>query len=129
MSAKTNDWWASAACAGMSPLFDDDVLDFEPEGSGRAYHRSRTPAQNRAERAAVQICKTCPVRVECLEDAIKHGDEWTVRGGLTALERRALMRTRGMRVSPARDLSRALDEAVLRLRRQQAEALQPEEAW
>ena len=129
MSAKTNDWWASAACAGMSPLFDDDAFDFESESSMGRNPRNRTVAQNRAVRAAVQVCNGCPVKVECLEDALVHGDEWTVRGGLTAIQRRNLRRTRGIALSRASDRSRALDEAILRLRQQQAEALQPEEAW
>lgn len=41
---------------------------------------------------AKQICKECPVRVECLEDALKGNIQFGVWGGLTPLERRALKR-------------------------------------
>jgi WhiB family redox-sensing transcriptional regulator len=39
---------------------------------------------------ALTICRTCPVRVECLAEAVALGDVEGIRGGLTADERRAL---------------------------------------
>ena len=38
-----------------------------------------------AELAAAQrICGTCPVRVQCLEIALRDGHEWGVWGGVTS---------------------------------------------
>jgi WhiB family redox-sensing transcriptional regulator len=39
---------------------------------------------------ALTICRTCPVRAECLAEAMALGDVEGIRGGLTAGERRAL---------------------------------------
>lgn len=38
--------------------------------------------------AAKRICRTCPVRVECLMDALATGERWGVRGGVSAPKRR-----------------------------------------
>lgn len=46
------------------------------------------------ERRAKAVCRTCPVRTNCLDEALAEGDETTVRGGYTAAERRTLMRGR-----------------------------------
>jgi len=47
-------------------------------------------AQNRAK----QVCMGCPVRTECLSDALDHRVEFGVWGGMTERERRALLRRR-----------------------------------
>ena len=41
---------------------------------------------------AKQICKECPVRQECLEDALVHNMQHGIWGGMTPLERRSLKR-------------------------------------
>ena len=48
----------------------------------------RGAAQNRAK----QLCSGCPVRTECLSEALDNEIEWGVWGGMTERERRALMR-------------------------------------
>lgn len=45
-------------------------------------------SQRRDIEAAKRICRTCPVRVECLMDALATGDRWGVRGGVSAPKRR-----------------------------------------
>ncbi|MBB6122067.1 WhiB family transcriptional regulator [Nocardiopsis algeriensis] len=45
-------------------------------------------AQNRAK----LICRDCPVRVQCLADALDNRVEFGVWGGTTERERRALLR-------------------------------------
>src|SRR5690606_11564856 len=47
-------------------------------------------AQNRVK----QICNGCPVKMECLADALDNRIEFGVWGGMTERERRALLRKR-----------------------------------
>lgn len=64
------EWMASAVCA------QTDAELFFPEPGG-------TP------RAAYRVCAGCPVRKECLDFAIEHG-EMGVWGGTSDLQRRRL---------------------------------------
>ena len=43
---------------------------------------------------AKALCRSCPVRAECLAEALDNEIEWGVWGGLTERERRALLRKR-----------------------------------
>jgi WhiB family redox-sensing transcriptional regulator len=40
------------------------------------------------------VCAACPVRAECLAEALDNRIEWGVWGGMTERERRALLRRR-----------------------------------
>lgn len=68
------DWTARAACKGSNP---DELF---VQGA----------AQNRAK----VVCMGCPVRTECLADALDNRVEFGVWGGMTERERRALLRRR-----------------------------------
>jgi WhiB family transcriptional regulator, redox-sensing transcriptional regulator len=68
------DWVNDAACRAGDP---DQLF---VAGAG----------QNRAK----GVCMRCPVRTECLADALDHRTEWGVWGGMTERERRALLRQR-----------------------------------
>ena len=68
------DWAANAACKGETP----DALFV------------RGAEQNKAK----QVCAGCPVRTECLAEALDNQIEWGVWGGMTERERRALIRRR-----------------------------------
>jgi WhiB family transcriptional regulator, redox-sensing transcriptional regulator len=68
------DWRRSAACLGR------DTNLWYPEG-----------AQRRNAREAKAVCQGCPVRAECLDFAIKHGERG-VWGGLNEYERAKLTR-------------------------------------
>lgn len=47
-------------------------------------------------RKAMSICADCPVRSECLDDALSRKTQYGIRGGMTADDRKALLqRTRG----------------------------------
>lgn len=47
-----------------------------------------------AQNLAKHVCRSCPVRVECLADALDNRVEFGVWGGMTERERRALLRRR-----------------------------------
>jgi WhiB family redox-sensing transcriptional regulator len=67
-------WRARAACKGADP---EELF-------------ARGAAQNRAK----WVCRGCPVRTECLADALDNGIEFGMWGGMTDRERRALLRRR-----------------------------------
>lgn len=85
-----NEQWAKAAkCRGAAP----DHLFVR----GAEQHRAKS------------VCAGCPVRTECLAEALDDRVEWGVWGGLTERERRAILRKRPQ-VSSWRDLLRTAME-------------------
>jgi WhiB family transcriptional regulator, redox-sensing transcriptional regulator len=68
------DWTARSACRTVDP---DDLFV-----TGAAQNRAKT------------VCRACPVRTECLSDALDNRVEFGVWGGMTERERRALLRRR-----------------------------------
>lgn len=73
MALTNDDWTLRAKCRGM-----EDALF--PEGKDQK--RART------------VCNGCPVRSECLAEALDNRIEWGVWGGMTERERRQLLRQR-----------------------------------
>lgn len=73
-SGWNTDWAALGACRSGNP----DALFVQGA------------AQNRAK----AVCLGCPVRTECLADALDNRIEFGVWGGMTERERRALLRRR-----------------------------------
>ena len=76
-------WQDKAACKGMDP-----TLFFGPE-----YAETVKEKRDR-EDAAKEVCNTCPVREECLEYALDAREAYGIWGGMTELERKALLRRR-----------------------------------
>lgn len=66
------DWILKARCAKEAP---DDLF-----------------VRGAAQRQARKICFGCPVRLECLVDALDNRIQYGVWGGMTERERRALLR-------------------------------------
>lgn len=97
-------WREEALCAGMWAMFDDDREDYESPGDLKAYllgitGRSLKGApsmQRKVQAECIAICNRCPVKQECLDDAIKHHDDHTIRGGMTAWQRSKFMVDNGI---------------------------------
>ena len=70
--SNTYDWASRGACRTADP----DALFVQ----GAAQNRVKT------------MCMSCPVRTECLTDALDNRIEFGVWGGMTERERRALLR-------------------------------------
>lgn len=70
----TEDWAPNASCRQAKP---DELF-------------VRGAEQNKAK----LMCTGCPVRAECLAEALDNEIEWGVWGGMTERERRALLRRR-----------------------------------
>ena len=71
---KPQDWRVSAACRGDDP---DELF-----------------VRGAEQRKAKLVCVACPVRTECLAEALDNRIEFGVWGGMTERERRALLRRR-----------------------------------
>lgn len=52
------------------------------------------PVKGASTRPAKRVCAACPVTAECLADALATDERYGVRGGLSARERRSLLRQR-----------------------------------
>jgi WhiB family redox-sensing transcriptional regulator len=72
-------WRGDAACRDhLTP--DDFFSDNEQKGRQLA-------------RRAITICQGCPVRTQCLLEALDNDQQWGIWGGLSARERQKLKRT------------------------------------
>jgi WhiB family redox-sensing transcriptional regulator len=69
-------------------------------------------ARGAAQNLAKLVCRSCPVRTECLADALDNRVEYGVWGGMTERERRALLRRRPDVTSWARLFSDATASIV-----------------
>lgn len=67
-------WRDDAACAEQ---FTD--MWFPPKGPMHPEHRM-----------AMRMCWECPVRQQCLEAALQDPEQYGIRGGVTAKERRQM---------------------------------------
>lgn len=79
----TYGWQFDAACRG-----EDASLYFAPN-----YFEKRAQKDAR-EAKAKAICARCPVRVDCLEYALKVRETHGIWGGLNEAERRQVLRQR-----------------------------------
>ncbi len=88
----------SAPCLGEQGYTQGDTRMWNDDWASQAQCRQTKPdelfvrgaAQNRAK----QMCAGCPVRTECLAEALDNEIEWGVWGGMTERERRAILRKR-----------------------------------
>lgn len=79
LNAEEFAWMASGACLGMDP-----TLFF--------------PGRGESHKPALDVCRGCPVRQDCLDYALDNRIKFGVWGATTERQRRSLRRAR-----PARD--------------------------
>ncbi|MGH8919737.1 MAG: WhiB family transcriptional regulator [Actinomycetes bacterium] len=84
--------------------------DWQSRGACRTLHPDRLFVQGAAQHKAKVVCHPCPVRVQCLAEALDRRIEFGVWGGMTERERRALLRRRSDVSSWAKLLSGAARE-------------------
>ena len=72
-AVQREDWTMRAKCRGMEDALFPDASD---------------------QKRARLLCSGCPVRFECLAEALDNRIEWGVWGGMTERERRLLLRQR-----------------------------------
>lgn len=75
------DWRDAAACSAVDPEI------FFPEKGGSTANAKR-------------VCFSCPVRAECLDDALARNEAWGIWGGTSERERRRLKHQRAI-LAPA----------------------------
>jgi WhiB family redox-sensing transcriptional regulator len=77
------------------PATDEDSdMDWTTRARCRTTDPDELFVQGAAQNRAKQVCLGCPVRTECLADALDNRVEFGVWGGMTERERRALLRRR-----------------------------------
>jgi WhiB family redox-sensing transcriptional regulator len=54
------------------------------------------PERGASTREAKAVCRSCEVRVDCLEYALAHGEKFGIWGGLSERERRRVRRQRAL---------------------------------
>lgn len=89
-------------------------MPWTPDWTTRAACRDQAPdnlfVQGAAQNRAKTVCLGCPVRTECLADALDNRVEFGVWGGMTERERRALLRRRPTVTSWRRLLETAMSD-------------------
>ena len=70
------------------------VEDWAPAAGGRRAAPPERNGRGAEQNKAKLVCSGCPVRTECLAEALDNQIEWGVWGGMTERERRALLRRR-----------------------------------
>ncbi len=70
------------------------VEDWAPRAACRTATPDELFVRGAEQNKAKQVCTGCPVRTECLAEALDNQIEWGVWGGMTERERRALLKRR-----------------------------------
>nr|WP_298806400.1 WhiB family transcriptional regulator [uncultured Pseudokineococcus sp.] len=103
MTAMTS---AAQAVTGTTSV-DRSWMD---EGACRGGDPDALFVRGAEQNVAKLVCRSCPVRTECLADALDSRTEFGVWGGMTERERRALLRRRPDVTSWTQVLLTARDE-------------------
>ncbi|MFT4289054.1 WhiB family transcriptional regulator [Nocardioides sp.] len=68
------------------------VDDWAPRAACRTEQPDMLFVRGAEQNKVKQVCAACPVKTECLAEALDNQIEWGVWGGMTERERRALLR-------------------------------------
>lgn len=85
-------WQVGGVCREMDPSF------FFPESE-------QHPLRTAFTAAAKAMCGRCPVLISCREHGLTANEPYGIWGGLTAQERRAVLRVRQLTTDPAQHAS------------------------
>lgn len=88
------EWQDRAAC--RSPVIVDGV-ELDRADVSRMFYSDHDSRRVRDQRAAVAICNSCEVRVDCLTYAIAAQEPCGIWGGLTTIERARAINARRRR--------------------------------
>ena len=88
IAAGSGPWIRDALCG--KPGYDPDL--WFPECSLEALK-------------AIRVCRNCPVRRECLSDALERGDTRGIRGGVSGNRRSRMLRRRNEKAQSSRGTS------------------------
>lgn len=91
------------------------IEDWESLGACRTGDPDALFVTGAEQKFAKRICSGCPVRHECLAEALDNRIEWGVWGGMTERERRALLRRHPTVSSWKRTFETALDATRAKL--------------
>jgi WhiB family transcriptional regulator, redox-sensing transcriptional regulator len=72
----------------------ETLLDWSKNARCKSTNPDELFVQGAAQNRAKAVCMGCPVRTECLSDALDNRVEFGVWGGMTERERRALLKRR-----------------------------------
>ncbi|MFE3105968.1 WhiB family transcriptional regulator [Nocardia tengchongensis] len=89
-------WRDRAACIGLP------IEEFFPLGG------PEVPERKAAVRAAKRVCKACPVRRACLDEAVKNGDHYGIFGGVDLGDSEADIAARHYRRRKLRRIAKAV---------------------
>jgi|SRR5271156_5323903 len=79
----------ASAYIGMAP---EARMEWVAKAECRSVDPDELFVRGAAQRKAVVICRHCPVKAECLADALDNQMEFGVWGGMTVRQRRALLK-------------------------------------
>lgn len=83
-------WWESAACKGWNPsIFEAGDRTTRKKIERELSALGPRGVEARRNALALRACETCPVRRECLDDAVEahiHAPDPCIRGGLLPSE-------------------------------------------
>lgn len=78
----------------METMEQVHAVDWRARGACRSHDPDRLFVQGAAQHEAKIVCVPCPVRAQCLAEALDRRIEFGVWGGMTERERRTLLRRR-----------------------------------
>jgi WhiB family transcriptional regulator, redox-sensing transcriptional regulator len=70
----------------------DAELDWQEHAACRSATLDVFYAEDERTQAALELCTECPVRLPCLDYAMRHREQFGVWGGTTERERRRIFR-------------------------------------